>query len=155
MKPILVVGYGNPLRRDDGAGARAAQELADRWPESAMHVEISHQLLIEQAAALAEADYVVFIDAAKGPAPGTVRWRAVSPGSPDSGSMTHFLTPETLLGASRQLYGRCPEAALVSIDGADFGLGEELSPLVLSALPQAVAQAERLIQCRLHEAGHA
>ncbi len=28
---VLVIGYGNELRRDDGAGLRLAERMVERW----------------------------------------------------------------------------------------------------------------------------
>ncbi len=30
---ILLIAYGNPLRQDDGAGLRLAEQMAQRWQE--------------------------------------------------------------------------------------------------------------------------
>ena len=43
---------------------------------------------------------------------------------------------------ARLLYGHCPTAVIVSVDGADFGYGITLSPTVQTAVP-AVVQTVR------------
>lgn len=152
MIPVLIVGYGNPLRADDGAGRRAADALMDAWPEDRVRVEAAHQLLVEMAASAAEAGFVVFLDAARDAAPGTVAVRSLAPAEAGDDSLTHHLTPETLLAAARLWYGRAPEAALVSVGGADFGHGERLSPAVAAALPEMLACVRALVAARLEEA---
>ena len=154
MIPVLIVGYGNPLRSDDGAGRRAADALAGVWPEDRVRVETAHQLLVEMAASAAEAGFVVFIDAARGAAPGWIDVRLVAPDARADDSLTHRVTPQALLAAAKLWYGRAPEAALVSIGGADFGHGERLSPAVEAALPELVARVRVLVAARL-EADHA
>ena len=151
MIPVLVVGYGNPLRADDGAGRLAAQALESVWPETEVRVESSHQLLVESAASLAEAEFAVFIDADRELAPGMVAQRPVYPEAAQSDSLTHRLTPGTVLAAARLWYGRAPEAVLVSIGGGDFGHGEELSPRVKSALPGLIERVHALVAARLEE----
>jgi hydrogenase maturation protease len=148
MRPVLVVGYGNALRGDDGAGRLAAQALAARWPESEVRVESAHQLLVEIAADLAECGYAVFVDAARDGAPGGVSERALRP-APGPAPMTHHATPEGLLAAAAELYGRAPEAALFTVAGADFGPGERLSPPVAAALPDLVKRVAARVDERL------
>jgi hydrogenase maturation protease len=62
-KRILVIGYGNPGRGDDGLGpALAARLEAMHLPD--VTVESDYQLSVEHAAMAAENDVVVFVDAA-------------------------------------------------------------------------------------------
>jgi hydrogenase maturation protease len=59
---VLVIGYGNPGRADDGLGPALAEGLeALRIP--GLTVESDYQLSIEHAAMAAEHDIVVFADA--------------------------------------------------------------------------------------------
>jgi hypothetical protein len=61
-KRVLVIGYGNPGRADDGLGPALATALeALRIP--GLTVESDYQLSIEHAAMAAEHDIVVFADA--------------------------------------------------------------------------------------------
>jgi hydrogenase maturation protease len=151
MIPVLVIGYGNPLRADDGAGRRAADALLDAWPADGVRVEAAHQLLVEMAASAAEAGFAVFIDAARDGAPGEVSVRALAPDPRSDDSLTHHLTPETLLSAARLWYGRAPEAVLVSVGGEDFGHGERLSPKVEAALPGLLDRVRGLVAARLEK----
>jgi len=66
---VLVIGYGNPGRRDDGLGPALAERLQElRLP--GVDVDADYQLTVEDAAAAAEHDVVVFADAAQaGPEP--------------------------------------------------------------------------------------
>jgi hydrogenase maturation protease len=155
LSRVLIIGYGNPLRGDDGIGPRAAEALADRWAESEVRVETSHQLLVEMAPLAAESDFVVFIDAGRDGEPGDVR--AVPVGSVELGrsSLTHHVTPGTLLAVSRSLYGRRPDAVLATVGGEDFGPGEKLSAKVESALPRLLARVAALVDSRLKENVHA
>ncbi len=45
--PVLVIGYGNALRGDDGAGPAAAAALRDQLPLRIADVRFFHQLLPE------------------------------------------------------------------------------------------------------------
>jgi hydrogenase maturation protease len=139
---ILVIGFGNPLRQDDSVGWAVAEALAD---QPGVELRRVHQLLPELAELLSRATDVVFVDARRGVPPGEVRRTRLKPAS-SAWSGTHSLSPEALLGLCLRHYGRTPEAVLVSIGGARFGFGEDLSPVVRAAIPEAVrcALGERL-----------
>ncbi len=130
----LVIGYGNTLRSDDGIGPAVAALLP---PQPDLEVITCHQLLPEHAAAIAQAQRVVFIDAAVGTTPGAVAIRWVEP-EPDGQALTHHVTPSALLAASRDLYGYAPRAALVTVCGNAFAFGEQFSDPVRSAIPEAL-----------------
>ncbi len=126
---MLIIGYGNPLRGDDGFGYRAAERIP-----GAIAV---HQLTPELMDPISQADHVIFLDAsAEGP-PGEIRRRELVPvggGRP----FTHHATPEALLAGALELYGRCPTATLIAVAGAEFGLSESLSPEVREALEEVL-----------------
>ncbi|MFO7322325.1 MAG: hydrogenase maturation protease [Chloroflexota bacterium] len=145
---VLVIGYGNPLRGDDGAGPVAAQRLAAAGQHPLVDIRACHQLTPELAEPVSRASLVVFIDAAVGGTPGVIAQSEVLPEAPE-GIFTHHVTPATLLAAARDLYGACPRGVLLSIHGADFGLGDELSPHVENALPKLIQRAQALIDREL------
>ena len=60
---VLVIGYGNTLRGDDGIGPAVAGEI-DRLAVPGVRVIVVHQLTPELAADLAACRRAVFIDAA-------------------------------------------------------------------------------------------
>jgi len=59
---ILVIGYGNPGRSDDGLGPALAERV-EALAIPGVTVESDYQLSIEHAAMAAEHDVVVFADA--------------------------------------------------------------------------------------------
>ena len=61
---VLVLGYGNPGRQDDGLGPAAAAEIGKLdWP--GVTACDNYQLVIEDAVEIAEHDVVWFVDAAR------------------------------------------------------------------------------------------
>ncbi len=121
---LLVLGYGNPGRRDDGLGPAIAEELA-RMGIPGVSAESDYQLSLEAAAGLAEAEKAVFVDAAlEGPEPFQVR--CLSP-SVNISFSTHAFGPESLLAVCEQAYQRAPEALLVGVRGYEFDIAEGLS----------------------------
>jgi len=125
---VLVIGYGNTLRGDDGFGYRAAERIP-----GAIAV---HQLTPELMEPISKADRVLFLDASAEGAPGEVRRRRVVPS--EGGAFTHHSTPEALLAGSLALYGRCPEATLITVTGVNFDVSETLSPSVQTALQEVL-----------------
>jgi hydrogenase maturation protease len=156
VKPVLVLGYGNPLRRDDAFGRSVVESLIGRWPQERVRLESSHQLLIEYCRLAAESRYVVFVDARLGSSPGRVTSLEVVPKTSAAPSpLAHHLTPELLLRACEEFYGCRPQARLVSVEAADLGHGEGFSQAVEAALPKALGLIETLIEERLEVIPHA
>lgn len=139
---VLVLGYGNTLRGDDGIGPAVAEEIAARRLPG-VRVLVVHQLTPDLAADLAEARLAVFIDAAAGgEAVRAVRLDAAGAGD----VMTHAADPRALLALTRAVYGRVPEAWLVTAAGADFGFRDGLSPAGRANADAAAECVERIIR---------
>jgi hydrogenase maturation protease len=145
----LVIGYGNPLRGDDGVGCAAADVLRGLVSEGALDaldVLTVRQLTPELADDVARASRVVFIDASVDAPPGCVGVVAVVPGAGTAGSgFTHQCDPGALLALAALVYGRAPAAWLVTVGAADFECEERLSPAVAAAVPDLVDRARRLL----------
>ena len=62
---ILLLCYGNPLRRDDGVGWVIGERLAEMLREDVADVRVLHQLTPELAEPISRAGAVIFIDAAE------------------------------------------------------------------------------------------
>jgi hydrogenase maturation protease len=135
----LVVGYGNPLRGDDGFGRHAADRLAaeaHRLPPGTVVISC-HQLTPELTEDVARASVVVLVDAAAPGEPGALAVSRVTPG--EARAWSHHLDPEGIMALAARLYGAAPPAFLVSVGAAAFAAAEVLSPEVEAALPAAVA----------------
>jgi hydrogenase maturation protease len=139
---VLVVGIGNDLRGDDGAG-RAVTEAIQRLDPPGVRVQWTHQLVPELAEQLASVDRVIFVDAALDPAPAPrVRLSRRAAGAPAIGG--HHGTPEALLGLVRLAGLPAPEAFVVTVPAYDLTLTTRLSPATLTAVDTAVALVLRL-----------
>lgn len=133
---VLVIGYGNPSRRDDGVGwavAARVQELR----LAGVEVLTAQQLEVEHAETIAVFDEVVFVDAAAVGQPGTVSTKELQPRF-EPHAITHYLTPEDLLGLCLALFGARPRGLLISVAGADFDFGEDLSPAAQAGAQRAL-----------------
>jgi hydrogenase maturation protease len=145
----LIIGYGNPLRGDDGIGQAAAQALANDAALDCAHVIGCHQLTPELADCIAAVDLVVFVDAAADIQPGVVVVRKIYGTSARWSGLVHTADPAVLLDLARKLYCRSPEAFLVTIGVSTLALGDGLSEAAAAALPEAVAAVRRLVSERL------
>lgn len=138
---MLVIGYGNSLRGDDGIGPAIADRVAD-WNLPQVRSTSVHQLTPELAAELAKVDRVVFVDARiEGD---TVK---VEPLEPEAGNLLlgHSLTPRSVLGLSQWLYGRVPQAWLISVPGECFDFSDRLSPTGERRLLEGIDRLQQLL----------
>jgi hydrogenase maturation protease len=139
---VLIIGYGNPWRGDDGAGPAAAEALRSRLPGASILVQ--QQITPELAEPVSEADLVIFIDAAIDIPPGEIRRAEVLPGAGAS-AFTHELTPGAILHMARILYGRSPQGTLYSIGGSEFGLNETMSSAVARSVAVVVDEVAAVV----------
>ena len=128
----LIIGYGNLLRRDDGAGVLAAMALR----EAGMPAIDVHQLTPEMAETIAAAQRVIFLDADVDVPAGEVRVCPVEAAS--SSVLEHHATPSNLLSIARDLYGSAPLAVVIGIGGESHDFGETVSDSTLKGIREAV-----------------
>lgn len=136
----LIIGYGNPLRTDDGVGWQVAARLAADPRAAGIDVIAAHQLAPEYAEDLHAASLVVLVDAQLDghppPAPGACTIRQILPrAGAATGGWTHHRTPSGLAALARDLYGSVPPVRAVGVGVASLGPGDRLSPQVDQALP--------------------
>ena len=139
MPHTLIIGFGNTLRGDDGAGPTAAEALRLLIREPGIEILSLHQLTPELMVNISLADHVIFIDASAEGVPGTFTESPVVP-APHEAGFTHHATPEALLAGAQALYGACPTATLYLIPGASFETTDRLSPAVAEAVARLVKQ---------------
>ena len=147
----LIIGFGNPSRRDDGVGLAVINGLRQRLGRPPLDegddgfaglggtadTLFLQQLMPELAETLARYDRVWFVDAHFGIYPELVHSSPITPGF-DPAMVSHHLKPDALLALTVQLYGRAPSAELDSIRGFDFDFGEELSPSTAEGVQQVI-----------------
>ena len=135
----LIIGYGNDLRSDDGAGIRAATMIAAR--DLPARVITCQQLTPELADDIAAAAQVVFIDAYAADECGArLRIERIGDGDGDmSRAQGHRGDPAALLDLARRLNGRVPEAWVVGIPAYCFDAGEAISRATAQRIDEVVA----------------
>ena len=158
---LLVIGYGNSLRRDDGVGPRVAEAIEELHLPG-VRTLVCQLLTPEYADPIARARRVVFVDAeivqgsefkvpASGipnPEPATlnrepIRWRKLEPGE-TSQLMAHAADPRTMLALARDVFGHAPEAWWLTIPAIHLGFGTDYSPEAEAGFHTAVAEIRRL-----------
>jgi len=137
---VLIIGFGNPGRRDDGLGPALAAEM-ERLALPGVQVESCYQLNVEDAAAIAACNVVVFADAAVA---GTDRFylHRLAPAR-EIGFCTHSVSPAAVLGLARELFAAPTEGFVLGIRGYEFdNFGEGLSAAARDNLSAAAAYLE-------------
>ncbi|BAZ39629.1 hydrogenase maturation protease [Calothrix sp. NIES-4101] len=157
MGNVVVIGYGNTLRSDDGIGQRVANSL------HLTHVKsiAVHQLTPELTENLIAADLVIFVDACisseiwqqclpnssennleNSPPDVQVRWLEPSNNKIITG---HITNPESLLALTQAIYGHYPPTWLVTVPGVNFELGENLSLIGERGVAIALEKINKII----------
>jgi hydrogenase maturation protease len=138
---LLVIGYGNTLRSDDGVGPKVADAVAS-LALPGVRALTCPLLTPELADPLSQARVAVFVDAAVD-APREVQLRKLAPAD-SSQIMAHAAIPATLLALARDVFGHAPEAWLLTIPAENIGIGEELSAFTRRGLETAVEEIKQL-----------
>jgi len=145
----IVIGWGNPSRRDDAIGHHVVGALKTILPPGGQPTLVkTHQLDVTLATTVASHDLVIFVDASVASdsnKPISVR-RLAAEATHLSQPTTHSLTPAELLAVTQWLYGRVPHAVLVTVKGHDFSFGEGLSAPARSAVAEAAHAVWELLR---------
>jgi hydrogenase maturation protease len=139
---ILVIGYGNSIRGDDGIGPAVATQV-EAWNLPQVKSLCLHQLTPEIAAELAFVKYAIFVDAAVQSQ--SFKLSLIEPLNQTNLKWGHYLTPQSLLGLTQKLYETVPEAYLISVPGVNFELCDSLSPSAEEGVDQALKKIHQLI----------
>jgi hydrogenase maturation protease len=132
---LLVIGYGNDLRSDDGAGRVVAAAITEMDLDG-VEVRSVSQLTPELALDVGAARRVVFVDADVEVTEMTVT--PVAAGESTRGVMTHHGDPASMLTLAGTV-GEVPvEAIVISIPAQNLGLGFELSDTTAAGVEAAI-----------------
>ena len=132
---MLVFGWGNPSRGDDGLGPAFVGEATRK---ADVELLVDYQLQPEHALDLVGRDEVLFVDVSTSTTEPFEVFE-VSPG-PAVTFTTHHLSPGALLAIFERITGRpAPHARVLAIRGWSFALGEVLSERAKVNLEAALA----------------
>jgi hydrogenase maturation protease len=151
MSEILVLGYGNPDRQDDGVAWHVLDGLAQALgmsrpeefdeelrPGEKADLLFQLQLTPEIAEVLSSYSFVCFVDAHTGAIQNDLNVEKIS-ALYQTSPFTHHMTPQTCLSIAENLYHRIPEEALlISVRGYAFEFSTELSEKTQSLAKDAL-----------------
>ncbi|MBN1117695.1 MAG: hydrogenase maturation protease [Bacteroidales bacterium] len=139
MKKILVYGYGNPGRQDDGLGVLLAEKIGD-WAKknnyARIHTDTNYQLNIEDAYELNNYNAVIFADASVEEID-TFLFEPLKPDFKTNFSM-HSVSPAFILGLCQEMYKDFPDTFLLHIKGFEWEFMEEISEKAVKNLDLAL-----------------
>ncbi len=136
---ILIYGYGNPGRQDDGLGNAFVEKL-QAWAKEqkldSIEFDSNYQLNIEDAEAVSDKDLVVFADASTE----DIEDYLLTPvnASTKVAFTTHAASPGYIVDLCKQLYDRIPATYLMHIKGYDWAFKEGLSEKAVQNLNKAL-----------------
>ncbi len=139
---VLVYGYGNPGRQDDGLGPALVERLAAERL-SGVATDSNYQLQVEDALSVSESDTVIFVDAAvSGEEP--FSFTELEPAD-EITFTTHSVSPGSVLALCNEMYGRAVRAYVLAIRGYGWEFLEELTPVAQQNLDQALCFIKKKI----------
>lgn len=135
MKKVLLIGFGNPGRLDDGVGPALAEKV-ETLNLKGVEVDSNYQLSVEDSYKISQNDVVIFADAdVQSDVPFYLK--KIEPSKSISFS-SHSISPQSLLALTEQLFGKKSEAYLLGIRGYEFDeFGERLSERAKENLSEA------------------
>lgn len=150
---LLIIAYGNPLRRDDGAGLRLGEMLeatcrvaripVERLAVQQLTPELTLEMAREGVTAIAFVDTRVIGPAETDP---TIEIAQIV-ASPTSPAVGHHFDPGALLAYVHLLYGQQPVAWRLTIPGVDFNHGEGFSPTTQAILTASSGTLDDFLAC--------
>lgn len=127
---ILIYGYGNPGRQDDGLGAAFIQKVDDFIIQNNLdHIftDCNYQLNIEDADTVSKATAVVFVDASQEENIEHFSLSEVDASDARVEFSMHAVSPSFVIDLCRKIYGVSPIAWLIHIKGYEWDFKEEMS----------------------------
>jgi hydrogenase maturation protease len=153
---ILVIGYGNSLRSDDGAGCRVSDIVAS-WDLPYVRSLTVHQLTPELAEPIAQSELAIFIDAWVGGNGSAIKRKKSSPvlqvqkidvskqlNAAPINELGHLSDPRSLLLLAKQVYGEVPVAYSLLLPAVNWEFGEQVSAVTRKSIEQAADFLQKL-----------
>jgi hydrogenase maturation protease len=115
---ILIYGYGNPGRQDDGLGISVVERI-EKWIRKHkldfVKTDCNYQLNIEDAAEIADKELVIFVDATKE----DINDFLITTVEPSNKIQftSHSISPSYLLNLCNVIYNKSPDVYLLHIKG--------------------------------------
>jgi hydrogenase maturation protease len=143
---ILIYGYGNPGRQDDGLGIEVTNRLEDwvlKYQLAGFEFENNYQLNIEDSTAIADKDLVIFADASEEEIDDFCL--SVVDGSSKVAFTTHAASPGYIVQLCKELFQKEPVVLLLHIKGYEWAFREGISERASENLDQAFEYMKTLL----------
>ncbi len=153
MAEILIIGYGNTLRSDDGVGQRVA-ELVAEWNLPNVRSLPVHQLTPELAEPISQAELVIFVDAYPATSEQGLQVHKLADETPfppfergelEGLNIGHSGNPRSLLALSQLVYKNAPPAWWILVPAVNFEFGESFSAKTTENIQYTLAQIQQII----------
>lgn len=144
---ILVYGYGNPGRQDDGLGIELVNKLEEWAAEkklSAIEFDNNYQLNIEDAEAISNQDLVIFADASEEDIDDFCL--SVVDGTGKLAFTTHSASPEYIVRLCQELFQKEPLVLLLHIKGYEWDFRDGISTQAASNLEAAFMYMANILE---------
>ena len=142
MKKVLIIGYGNTLRGDDGAGVRAAAMAAERHRE-ADWVSLQ-ELHPEIAEVMTNYESVIIVDAALDVE--DVVTTQIRPSHLNGFENNHSYSPQALVNVCHALYHTAPSNTyLIRIPATTMDFSEQISSRTSEKIVETIAIIDGLL----------
>ena len=144
---ILLYGYGNPGRQDDGLGIAFVEQM-EKWVNDkgleGFTFENNYQLNIEDAEEVSDKDLVIFADASQE----DIDDFCVSKVDKSSKATftTHAASPGYIIHLCDELFKKTPFTLLVHLKGYEWEFQEGLTGKAQKNLEDAIAYFQELLK---------
>ena len=143
---ILIYGYGNPGRQDDGLGNYFVEQ-ARSWAENVGYDHIffdsNYQLNIEDAAEISDKDIVIFVDASVEEIE-TFKLDEITPEDKVEFSM-HSVSASYVVHLCNDIYGKSPKSFMLHIKGYEWEFMEGITRKAIQNFEQAFEYIKPLL----------
>ena len=143
---ILVYGYGNPGRQDDGLGVELVTRL-EAWAVdrqlAGVEFENNYQLNIEDAEAISHQDVVIFVDASQEDLDDFCLSEVDGQGK--LSFTTHAASPGYIFKLCQTLFEKAPRVLLLHIKGYEWEFQEGLSERAALNLERAFDYMKKIL----------
>lgn len=144
---ILIYGYGNPGRQDDGLGVELVRRL-EEWAIKMELVDIefenNYQLNIEDAEAISNKDLVIFADASREEIEDFCLSRV--DGNTKVSFTSHAASPGYVVELCKELFQKEPHVMLLHIKGYEWDIKEGISDRALNNLEKALSYMKIVLE---------
>lgn len=145
----LILGLGNTLLTDDGVGVIVVRRLGEEGGLADVDLLDGGTLSFTLAGPIAASPHLIVVDAAvMGESPGTVRVfeaDAMDHHLSGPGKSVHEVSLRDLMDMARLTDSLPRRRALIAIEPASVAWGNDLSPRLAAAVPDAMARIRDLL----------